>query len=123
MVKVQLLYTLDCPWCVKTKKLIKESLEELEVKAEVEEILIDTDEKAKKYRFVGSPTVRMNGKDIQEEVNKGQCLPCEKLAENEETAEFVKQEFRCGCRIYYYKGRLYPYPPEGMIKEAIKELI
>jgi len=34
--KVQLLYILNCPWCVKTKKLVKESLEELGVKAEVE---------------------------------------------------------------------------------------
>lgn len=45
-------------------KLIKESLDELGVKAEVEEILIDSDEKARKYNFVGSPTVRINGKDI-----------------------------------------------------------
>ncbi len=78
---VQLLYILDCPWCVKTKKLIRESLEELGVKAEVEEILIDTDEKAKKYKFIGSPTVKVNGKDIQEDISKAQCLPCEELSE------------------------------------------
>jgi len=121
--KVQLLYILNCPWCVKTKKLVKESLEELGVKAEVEEILIDTDEKARKYNFVGSPTVRINGKDMQEEVSKGQCLPCEELAERaKEKTEFVKQECRCGCRIYFYKGKQYPYPPKEMIKEAIKKL-
>ena len=121
--KVQLLYILNCPWCVKTKKLVKESLEELGVKAEVEEILIDTDEKARKYNFVGSPTVRINGKDIQEEVSKGQCLPCEELAERAEKAtEFVKQECRCGCRIYFYKGRQYPYPPKEMIEDTIKKL-
>jgi len=124
IMKVHLLYILDCPWCVQTKKLIKESLEELGVKAEVEEILIDTDEKVKKYRFAGSPTVRINEKDIQEEVSKGQCLPCEELAEyTEDTTEFVKQECRSGCRIYFYKGKQYPYPPKEMIKEAIKKLI
>jgi len=121
--KIQLLYILDCPWCVKTKKLIREGLKELGVKADIEEILIDSDKKAEKYRFVGSPTIKINGKDIQEEVKKGQCLPCEELAKHTEKAtEFVKQECRCGCRIYFYKGEQYPYPPKEMIKEAIKKL-
>jgi glutaredoxin len=104
--KVQLLYILNCPWCVKTKESIKESLEELGVKADIEEILVDSEEKARNYEFVGSPTIRINGKDVQEEVSKGRCLPCEELAEyEEETTEFVKQECICGYRIYFYKGK------------------
>jgi len=122
--RIELLYTMDCPWCVKTKKLIKESLEELGIKAEVDKILIDTDEKAKKYNFVGSPTVKINGKDVQEEVSKEQCLPCEELIKRtKETTEFVKQECRCGCRIYFYKGKKYPYPPKELIKDALKKII
>jgi len=112
---------MDCPWCVKTKKLVRESLAELGAKAKLEEILIDTDEKASRYKFLGSPTVRINGKDVQEKVSKDRCLPCEELAERvESTTEFVKQQCRCGCRIYFYRGKQYPYPPKGMIKEAIK---
>ena len=122
--KIELLYIMDCPWCVKTKKLIKESLRELKIKADIEEILIDSDERARKYKFRGSPTIRIKGKDIQENVNKGQCLPCEKLVEfTKEMTEFVKQECRCGCRNYFYKGKQYPYPPKEMIKEAIKKLV
>lgn len=119
IIKIQLLYILDCPWCVKTKKLIKKSLKEIGIKAEVEEILIDTDEKAKKHKFVGSPTIRINGKDIQEEVSKARCSCCEELSEFEETTEFVKQECGCGCRTYFYKGKQHPYPPKKMIKETI----
>lgn len=120
--KIELLYILDCPWCVKTKELIKESLEELKIKASIEEILIDTNEKARKYHFVGSPTIRIDGRDIQEEVSKSRCLPCEELAEHAQGAtEFVKQECVCGCRIYFYKGEQYPYPPKEMIKAAIKK--
>jgi len=112
---------MDCPWCVKTKKLIKESLDELGVNAKVKEILIDTEKKAKKYEFEGSPTIRIDGKDIQKEVSKNQCLPCEELSERtKEATEFVKQECRCGCRIYLYKGKQYPYPPKQLIKEALK---
>jgi len=121
--KIQLLYILDCPWCLKTKKLLRESLRELKIKAEIEEILIDSKEKAKKYQFLGSPTIRINGKDIQKEADKDRCLPCEELIEDsKETTEFVKQECGCGCRIFFYKGKKYPYPPKGMIKEAIKKL-
>jgi hypothetical protein len=48
-------------------------------------------------------------------------LPCKELAENvQETTEFVKQECKCGCRIYFYKGKQYPYPPKEMIRDAIK---
>jgi len=122
--EIQLLYLLDCPWCVKTKGLIRESLKELGVKANVEEILIDTDEKAKKYRFAGSPSIRINGKDMQEEVLKGLCLPCEELAGITKGAtDFVKQECRYGCRLYIYKGRQYPYPPKKMIKEAVRKAL
>jgi len=124
IMKIELLYILDCPWCVKTKELIRKSLKELKVKADVKEILIDSDEKARKYNFVGSPTIRIDGKDIQEEVSKGRCLPCEELAEHtKEATEFVKQECNCGCRIYFYKSKQYPYPPKEMIKEAIKKHI
>lgn len=120
--KLQLLYILDCPWCLKTKKLIREVLGELKLKVEFEEILIDSKEKAKKYNFSGSPTVRIDGKDIEEEIKKGRCLPCEELAESTKGAtEFVKQECCLGCRVYYYKGKMYPYPPKGMLKQTLKE--
>jgi hypothetical protein len=105
---------------VKTKKLINETSKELGVKTKVEETLIDTEEKAKKYGFVGSPTVRINGKDIQEKISKEQCLCCEELIEQTKRAtDFVKKECGSGCRIYFYKGKQYPYPPKEMIKESI----
>jgi len=121
--KIQILYTMECPWCLKTKKLVRESLSEVGVKAEVEEILIDTEEKAKRHHFMGSPTVRIDGKDIQEKISKDRCLPCEELAESvRSTTPFVKQQCHCGCRIYFYRGKQYPYPPKGMIKEAIEKM-
>ena len=122
IMRVQLQYTIDCPWYVNTKKLIQKSLQELGVKAKVEEILINTDAKARKYKFVGSPTIKINGKDIEEKCSKGQCLPCEEPAElNKGSTEFVKRECSFVCRVYSYKGKLYPYPPKEMIKEAIKK--
>jgi len=118
--KIELLYILDCPWCVKTKELIRKSLRELKAKADIKEILIDSNKKAKMYNFVGSPTIRINGKDIQEKISKGRCLPCEELAERTKGAtEFVKQECSCGCRTFFYRGKSFSYPPKGLIKESI----
>lgn len=113
---------MDCPWCVKTKKLLREALKELKLKSEVKEILINTKAKAKKYGFIGSPTIRINGKDIQKVVEKSRCLPCEKLAKlTKKTSSFVKEECcSSGCRTYNYKDKQYPYPPKRMIKEALK---
>lgn len=122
--KIEFLYVLNCPWCLKTKKLVRESLEELGIKAHIEEILIDSDEKARRYNFIGSPTIRINGKDIQEKITKDRCLPCEELIKlSKESTEFVKQECSCGCRIYFYKTKQYPYPPKGLIKEAIEKAL
>lgn len=121
--KIQLLYILDCSWCLKTKKLIREVLDELKVEAEVEEILIDNKEKAKKYNFFGSPTVRINGQDIEEEILKERCLSCEELSQlTNKATKFVREECCLGCRVYSYKGRQYPYPPKGLLKEVIKKL-
>jgi glutaredoxin len=119
--KIELLYIMNCPWCVKTKESLREVLKELKLKAKVKEILIDTRVKAKKYKFVGSPTIRINNKDIQEGIEKARCLPCEKLAKStKKTTSFVKKECcMSGCRSYNYKGKQYPYPPKRMIKEAL----
>ncbi len=123
--RIEILYLMDCPWCVKTKKLVRETLRELSLKTKIKEILIDTKEKATKHRFVGSPTIKINGEDIQKEIKKARCLPCEELAElTKKTTTFVKEECcTLGCRAYNYKGKQYPYPPKGMIKEAIKNIL
>ena len=119
--KIELLYLMNCPWCVKTKRLLKEALKELKLKAKVKEISIDTKAKSKKYKFVGSPTIRINNKDLQEGIEKTRCLPCEKLAKlTKKTTSFVKEECCIsGCRIYSYKGKHYPYPPKRLIQEAL----
>jgi len=120
--KIEILYIMNCPWCLKTKKLLREALKELNLKAEVKEILIDSKEKAKKYSFVGSLTIRINGEDIQEKIKKARCLPCEELAKlTKKTTKFVKEECcLSGCRTYNYKGKQYPYPPKRMIKKVLK---
>lgn len=110
--KIELLYLMDCPYCLKTKKILRDVIKNLGLNVKVEEILIDSKTKAKKYKFVGSPTVRINGKDIQESVTKHLCKPCSNVIAPCTT-----------CRTYTFKRRIYNYPPKEMIKEFIKGII
>lgn len=121
--KIEILYLMDCPWCIKTKRMVSDVVKEFGLEVKVEEILIDSNEKAKKYRFFGSPTIRINGKDIQEKVEKARCLPCEKKAYEDKAGDYVKDQCRCGCRVYFYRGKTYPYPPKRMIRESIQSAL
>jgi len=68
----------------------------------VEEIEIRSDEDAKVWSFVGSPSVRINGLDIEPE------------------ARHVRH-FGLGCRSYAENGRREGLPSEELIERAIQE--
>ena len=74
------------------------------------------------YCLEGAPTMIVDGKDVQENPAKGKCLPCEDLAIKGMASGFAKKDCMCGCRIYFYRGKQYPYPPKGMIKGAVKSI-
>jgi len=63
---------------------------------------------AEKYAFMSSPTIRINGKDIEADVTESNCTDCGDL---------------CGdsvdCRIFRYEGADYDSPPKAMIINAI----
>lgn len=118
--KIQFLHTLGCKWCIKTEKLLRESLNDLDIKEDFEEIIVDSNEKEKKYKFVGSPTIRINGQDIYDVVSKSRCESCEKLCESGEGTDYTKQNTKSGCRTFIYGGKNFAYPPKGMIKAALK---
>jgi len=68
--KIEILYLIGCSWYIKTKKTVSEVVKELKLNVKIEHILIDTRKKAKKYHFQGSPTIRINGRDIQNIIKK-----------------------------------------------------
>jgi len=97
-IKIRFLYFENCPNAEPALKLLKETLDEMKVEAEIEIIDIKTLEEAEKYNFLGSPTIQINGVDI------------EKKRRGEKAV--------MGCRVYGNSG----VPPKELIVEAIKEL-
>jgi hypothetical protein len=100
---IEVLYTEHCPFWRDVTKTIEEVLEESKVKALIKRVKVSSEDEAKRLKFPGSPTVRINGVDI------------DPMARETEGA--------IGCRIYVYKGRIYEFPPRDMIVEAVERLI
>ncbi len=67
---------------------------------------------AEKYRFISSPTIRINGKDIALELKESACTECGDL---------------CGdsvdCRVWVHEGAEYPEPPKAMLVNAILKAV
>ena len=80
--------------------LVKEYLAEAGVEAEIEEVVTANFEDAKNVRSLGSPTVRVDGVDIEYGTNE-------------------PQEFTSECRYYNTTEGWEPIPPRHLILGAI----
>jgi hypothetical protein len=69
-VKVEVLYVAECPSHPAAVKLVKEVLVAEGVAAEIHEVLVRDEGMAGELRFCGSPTIRINGRDVAGESQK-----------------------------------------------------
>lgn len=98
---IKLLHNKECGFWQKTGVDIKELLKEVNTDIIVEEILVEDDEQAKRYRFFGSPQVMINDEDID---------PMAKNLTNFHVS---------GCRPYFYRNQVNDFPPKEMLKEVL----
>jgi hypothetical protein len=73
----------------------------------VQKTLIETREMAVKFRFLSSPTIRVNGCDIAP-MHETPCACCGDICGND-----------VDCRVWEYEGREYTSPPKALIAEGI----
>lgn len=104
-----------CTRCQGSESSLEEAITEASqvlqatgVEVIVNKIHIQNEEQAAKLRFISSPTIRINGRDIQLDVKESLCESCGDI---------------CGedvdCRVWVYQGKEYDIPPKAMIIEAI----
>ena len=99
--KIEFLYWEDCPSHPQAWKLLQEVMGELGVEAAVEQIEVVTDDDAERLEFPGSPTIRVNGVDI-------------------DPAGASQMGAALTCRIYRLQdGRFSPVPSKEMIRQAL----
>ena len=97
--QIQFLWWEDCPSHPHAWERLSQVLDELGIEARIERVEIQTEEAAARWRFPGSPTILINGVDID---------PAAPAAS------------RLTCRLYIHEnGRPSPLPSEEMIKRAI----
>ncbi len=102
--KIELLYFDTCPSYEIVLKYLEEIITEKQLGAGVEMIKIESDEDALKNRFLGSPSIRLNGRDI------------------EPGAEEIK-DFSMRCRLYLEDDKVNELPSKKMIAQAIDSAI
>jgi hypothetical protein len=80
------------------------------VSLEVRKTLVETEEQARTLRFVSSPTILVNGRDIAGVLIESPCSEC---------GELCGCDGRLGCRVWPYRGERHNEAPAGLIVEAI----
>ncbi len=63
-VNIVVYYTHGCPATPQTVDLIRNCVSELKIRAALREVRVTTQEEAVALRFLGSPTVHVDGRDI-----------------------------------------------------------
>ena len=100
--KVEVLYFTGCPNHLPTVERVRDTLHRMGLRHDVREIEVDTYERAEASRFLGSPSVRINGVDI------------------EPSARDAKT-FRLICRTYVDGATRTGLPSRELISAAIAE--
>jgi hypothetical protein len=66
--RIEILYIEGCQNWVPTLNLVRQTVSDLGVDAEVMSIEVKSEEEAKERRFLGSPTVQVDGVDVDPSV-------------------------------------------------------
>ncbi len=99
--RVEVLYVTECPSHLAAVKLVKDILVAEGVAAEIHEVLVKDVGMASELRFCGSPTIRINGRDVAGESQK-------------------EQSFALSCRLYPGSTQS-GLPPAETVHRAVVE--
>ncbi len=98
--KIEILYFDGCPTYLEAEQTVREVVAEQGTEATVELVAVNTDEEARRKRFPGSPTIRVDGRDLFP-------LP-------------DRDVWALGCRTYTTPEGLKGYPTAKMIQDALR---
>jgi hypothetical protein len=98
--KIVFLYSEDCPSYEVTLSRLRKVVEEEGINAEITSTKVETDDQAQQLHFAGSPTILIDGRDIDPPINPKYALT---------------------CRAYRLEdGRVSPIPSIMMMRRAVR---
>jgi hypothetical protein len=100
--RVEILYFDGCPNRELARALVERLASELRVEPEVELVQVADPDAALALRFLGSPTVRVDGVDVEPGAEE-------------------RRDFAFSCRIYRNDGGASEQPAESWVRDALIE--
>ena len=100
---IELLYFDGCPNHHNAEELLQEVLAEENIQSPIIRVRVETPEDAVSQRFLGSPTIRLNGEDIDPAEDDGQ--------------------YSLRCRVYRINSKLSGVPDKEMIRSALQRAL
>jgi hypothetical protein len=97
---VEVLYVRDCPHYAAALTMVERLRAELGIDTELRTSLIDDQADAERARFPGSPTIRVNGRDVEP------GSPPPRMAS-------------LACRLYRHEHGLAGQPAEAWVRDAL----
>ena len=104
-----------CSPCRSTESNIEEALNEVAgilkatgVEVALNKTHVQSVEQAIELGFLTSPTLRINGHDLQLDFKENYCATCSQVSGTQ-----------TDCRVWLYQGQEYSAPPKAMIVEAV----
>jgi hypothetical protein len=97
---VEVLYFDGCPNHEAARVLVERVVADLGISADVRLVDVPDAESATRERFLGSPTIRVNGDDVEPGVEQ-------------------RQEFVLSCRVYRTDEGFAGQPPEALLRQAL----
>src|SRR6266540_1095644 len=98
--RVEILYFDGCPNHESARSLVGRVAAELEVEPEIDLVEVPDAGAAAQLRFLGSPTIRVNGRDVEPGADK-------------------REDFVFACRVYRSDRGLSGQPDAGWVREAL----
>jgi hypothetical protein len=98
--EIRFLYSEDCPSHNEALQRLRQVMVEEGIRNGIEVIRVDTEEQAVRLKFLGSPTIYVDGRDIDPS---------------------TEPRYALSCRAYRLEdGRISPLPSLLMIRRALK---
>lgn len=100
--KIEVLYIADCPNHQPTVERVRDVLRAAGIDTTVTEVEVLSTADAEQWKFIGSPTVRINGLDVEPDAR-------------------AAQHFGLGCRSYAENGHRSGVPSAQLVRSALQE--
>jgi len=94
----------------KALRLLKPVAAAIGIELRENRVVVRNPEEAKALALITSPTIRLNGRDIVQDVHESECESC---------GDLVGGDSKVDCREWHYKGQVFTSVPLPMLIETM----